>query len=80
VNANKEYRAGMKKLSVGLKITFAEYREYQQAMAAYKDKLDRVDQLKRRVEQQVSLHIHASVFVCLFCKNVTGKKRVSTPR
>mmetsp|Transcript_95150 Transcript_95150/g.138953 ORF Transcript_95150/g.138953 Transcript_95150/m.138953 type:complete len:583 (-) Transcript_95150:577-2325(-) len=52
VNANKEYRAGMKKLSVGLKITFAEYREYQQAMAAYKDKLDRVDQLKRRVEQQ----------------------------
>jgi len=63
VKANKEYRAGIKNLSVGLKITFAEYREYQQAMAAYKDKLDRVDQLKRRVEQQVSVHIHPSVCV-----------------
>jgi len=52
VGVNKEHRAGMKKLSVQLKITFAEYREYQRAMAAYKDKLDRVDVLKRRVEQQ----------------------------
>ena len=38
---NKAHRAAMKELSVKVKIKFAEYREYQRAMAAYKDKMDR---------------------------------------
>ena len=52
VQQNKAHRAAMKDLSVQLKIKFAEYREYQRAMAAYKDKMDRVEYAKRRAEQQ----------------------------
>jgi len=52
VQQNKAHRAAMKELSVKVKIKFAEYREYQRAMAAYKDKMDRVEYAKRRAEQQ----------------------------
>jgi RNA recognition motif-containing protein len=37
---------------VALKIKFSQYREYQRALAAYKDKVDKVDYAKRRAEQQ----------------------------
>lgn len=52
INENKAHRSAQRELSVALKIKFAEYREYQRALAAYKDKLDKVDYVKRRAEQQ----------------------------
>jgi len=50
INENKQLRAGIKELSVALKIKVAEFREYQRALAAYKDKLDKVEYARRRAE------------------------------
>ncbi len=42
IQENKNYRAAQKEVSVQVKVQFAEFREYQRALAAYKDKLDKV--------------------------------------
>jgi hypothetical protein len=42
IQDNKSYRAAQKDVSVQVKVKFAEFREYQRALAAYKDKLDKV--------------------------------------
>ena len=42
IQDNKNYRAAQKDVSVQVKVKFAEFREYQRALAAYKDKLDKV--------------------------------------
>jgi hypothetical protein len=50
IKENKQLRAGMRELSVALKIKVAEFREYQRALAAYKDKIDKVEYARRRAE------------------------------
>lgn len=48
IQGNRDSRTGIKEKSTLVKIQFAEYREYQRAMAAYKDKLDLLEEHKRR--------------------------------
>lgn len=48
IQSNRDARTGIKEKSTLVKIQFAEYREYQRAMAAYKDKLDLLEEHKRR--------------------------------